>query len=257
MRNRIGMSPTRYLLTALTLFLALGALPAQAAVVLFTDFTDRSVSGSTASNIVWTTDGVADPGDLTAVDSNPKGLFDTADAQGKFAPSRNLGYEGPWSVNIALDVLATPIALGEITLDAFIFNNSGELQSQNRSLHMTLALLDSSENEVATQTILNIYPNNTSPPSQPQSVVFDFAGNTLAADSNFILRLTAFGNNSVGNNAGIGSFEVEGSFVTNDPVAIPTPATAMLLGAGLLGLVGIVYPMRRGRRQRGLPTAVS
>ena len=55
------------------------------------------------------------------------GLSDTAAAQNRFAPRRNLHNEGPWSVDIPLSVLAANIALTTISLDAFIFNNAGTL----------------------------------------------------------------------------------------------------------------------------------
>ncbi|HAC62308.1 MAG TPA: hypothetical protein DCF68_01925, partial [Cyanothece sp. UBA12306] len=60
--------------------------PANAAVILSTDFNGRTVSGATASNLNWTTNGVSDPGNLTA-DFN---LFNTPATQNLFAVQRNL-----------------------------------------------------------------------------------------------------------------------------------------------------------------------
>ena len=86
-----------------------GALPPPPTpvAILSTDFTGRTVAGDTASNITWITNGVGDPGDLTAVPVGGGtfgGLFDTANAQGHFAPDRNTNNEGPWSTDIALTV---------------------------------------------------------------------------------------------------------------------------------------------------------
>jgi hypothetical protein len=95
---------------ALIVMLALVAisLPSvgQADVIVSTDFTARTISGDTADNITWTTDGVLDPGALTAVDVNATGslagLFDTPNSAGHFAPDLNTGNEGPWSVSLTL-----------------------------------------------------------------------------------------------------------------------------------------------------------
>ena len=88
----------------LTLCLILGtAQMAHAVVIASTDFNGRTVSGSTASNLTWVLNGVADPGDLTA-QMNPDGLFNTADAQNRFAVNRNIHNEGPWLFDVELAV---------------------------------------------------------------------------------------------------------------------------------------------------------
>ena len=57
-------------------WLALSAVT-EVDVLLHTDFSDRTVSDKTASNIIWTANGISDPGPLTAVDAL---LFDTPNA---------------------------------------------------------------------------------------------------------------------------------------------------------------------------------
>ena len=87
-----------------------------------TDFTGRTVSGKTVANLTWTVGGVADPGNLTAVDEVPTninfaGLFDTPNAQGHFAPDKNTGNEGPWSVSIPIVPTVAQITIEDVVLD--------------------------------------------------------------------------------------------------------------------------------------------
>lgn len=75
-------------------------------VLLATGFTARTVAarpGLTVGGIQWTSRGVDNPGDLTVRNEVPgalPGLFDTADSQGHLAPDKNVGNEGPWSVDL-------------------------------------------------------------------------------------------------------------------------------------------------------------
>ena len=79
-----------------------------AAVLLGTDFSGRTTSGATASNLTYTLNGFANPGDLTALQETPEdksnfgGLFDTFSSYNFFAVDRNVGNEGPWSVDVPL-----------------------------------------------------------------------------------------------------------------------------------------------------------
>jgi len=158
----------RYTLAALAIAL-LGSLPTRADVILSTDFNGGSVSGSTLSGITWVTNGVANPGALTAMD-NPNGLFTTTPAQEKFAPKRNLHNEGSWYVDILLALLGADIALSSVSLDAYIFNNQGELQTVNRNLSMSATLLDDTLTALQPPAIAaNIFPNNGPAISQPAS----------------------------------------------------------------------------------------
>lgn len=224
---------------ALTFIVACAfAVQAQAITILSTDFDGRTVAGATASNLTYVTDGVADPGNLTVSEpapvAPPLALFDTTDAQNRFAPNRNIHNEGAWSVDVPLSVLGATLGLTTVSLDAFIFNNSGVLQADQRDVDFTLELLDAGLTVLDSDTVLDVYAN-TGTATQPQNISFDLSGNTLAANTDFFLRLTSVGQGP-GNNSGIDNLVVEGF------VVVPEPATATL---GLFGLAALAARRRR------------
>ena len=221
---------------------AAGPPPPTPEVILSTDFTGTTYSGSTASSIPWIANGVADPGDLTAA-MNPDGLFTTTDAQGRFAPNRNIHNEGPWSVDIPLSVGDANIELDTVTLDAFIYNNAGALQGVQRDVDMTLELLDDMLSVLDSDSVLDIYANSGTP-SQPQSVSFDLSGNILTANEDFFLRLNVTGQGP-GNNAGFDNLNVTGIISS---AAVPEPASIALWSLIGLGLAGFGY--RRFRQTK-------
>ena len=219
---------------------------AEATVIASTTFDGRTVVGNTASGLNWTVNGVADPGALTA----SHGLFDsTADAKNLFAVQRNLltappTNGGPWTVDVALKVGSSAIQLSLVTLDAYIFSNSGNFQTTSRDLDLKIDLLAfaSSTPPIATRFANDIYPNNgTITPALPASapsVTFDLTGNTLAANTNYILRLTASKNSEFGNNAGIDNLVINGSIV-------PEPTSMTIWGLGLMAVCGYGWRRRR------------
>jgi hypothetical protein len=193
-----------------------------AAIIASTDFGGRVVTGSTASSITWVTNGVASPGDV----STDFTLFDTTDAQDKFAVDRNLHREGNWLALVSLLVGGNNIFLGEVTLDAYIFNDSGNYQSVSRDLDIELSLLASDTSTVIdSEQVLNIYPSTGS--YSIQNIDFDFTGNTLLAGTQYYLGINAFGQGP-GNNAGFDNLTVNGT--------VPEPSIIALFGLGLLGL---------------------
>ena len=222
--------PKKWVTTTIILGLSgFGTLNAQAATILSTDFDGRTVSGTTASNLNWTTNGVSDPGNLTA-DFN---LFDTPATQDLFAVQRNLHNEGPWTVDIPVVVNSQEIELDEITLDASIFTGAGTSQLNSRDFDLTIDLLDSTQtNVLATDSVVDQFPNSVGssiPNPSPLPFVFDFTGNTLQANTTFFLRLTASGEGP-GNNGGIDNLVVSGNIVSESST-IPEPSTIIGLGA--------------------------
>ena len=208
-------------------------------VILETDFTGRIVSGKTAGNITWTTDGVADPGDLTFV---PEGaplntnLFDTANAQGHFAPDMNVDNESPWSVTIPLTLTAAEVVLEDVVLDWQHFSNSGAFQGANRSVDWTVSLTGSSSGLLDSVTALNV-----SGTSGVETISFA-APLMLTGSETWSLKIHAVGNGS-GNNTGLDAISVIGQ--VSDAV-VPEPSTFVLAALGLLGLGWF------GRRRRRL-----
>jgi hypothetical protein len=206
-----------------------------AAIIAFTDFNDKTASGTTASNLNWTTNGISDPINLTATQN----LNLNSAAEDMFAVDYNLLSEGSWSVDIALNVLAANnIALSTVSLNAYIFSNSGLLQETSRDLDLNLSLF-SGASLLSNVNELNIYADGGSV-VQGQAVSFDLSGNTLLAGNDYFLRLTASTNGPSGNNAGFDNLSVEGLIQVVVPpiVAVPEPSllaffglTIMLFGA--------------------------
>jgi hypothetical protein len=208
-------------------------------VILETDFTGRTVSGATASNITWTTNGVQDPGDLTAVPVGGGtfgGLFDTANAQGHFAPDRNTGNEGPWSVDIPMNLTAPEVVIEDIVLDWQHFTNTGAFQGPNRSVDWTVTVTGSLSGEIGTETALNVGGT-----SGVETITFA-TPLTLTNNESWTLQILAAGSNTTGNNTGLDALTLTGTV----SAAIPEPSTFALAALGLLGLAFC-------RRRRRLP----
>lgn len=201
---------------------------AYSATILSTDFDGRTISGNTASNITYVTNGVADPGDLGA--DFP--LFDTPATNNLFAVQRNLHTQGPWVVDIPIAVGSQDIQLDQISLDAFIFSGAGGTQINSRDYDMTIELLDSTQTvTLNTQSVNDLY-NNIDPNPSPVPFVFDFSSSILSANTTFFLRLTASGTGP-GTNAGFDNF-----ILTGDLIATQTPeatSAITLIGLGVLG----------------------
>jgi hypothetical protein len=215
-------------LSAVVLFTT--SLAANAAIIASTDFDDRTVAGNTASNLTWVTNGIEDLGDLSA----DFDLFNTANAQDKFAVDSNIFNESPWTTSLELDVLSgNNISLTELTLDAFIFNNSGNYQPVGRALSLVASVFDESSNLLSSVAVNDIFTTNEAGFSQGASkdVSFDFTGTDLLAGQSYSIELTATGA-VYGNNAGFDNLAVNG-----DVNAVSAPSALAILALGLLGCV--------------------
>lgn len=179
-----------------------------AETVAETDFTGRTVSGLTASNISWTTTALADPGDMIANNESPgalPGLFDTADAQGHFAPDKNTGNEGPWSTDIALAPTIPSMLINSVTLDWQHFDNSGNLQGAVRSVDWTASIIGSSSGTIASTQVTNVSGMSGIQP-------ITFADPALINDNEtWTLRILAEGSNATGNNTGLDAITIDGT----------------------------------------------
>ncbi|MEJ6560088.1 MAG: PEP-CTERM sorting domain-containing protein [Akkermansiaceae bacterium] len=206
---------------------------AEAAAILSTDFTGRSVSGTTASNITWVTDGVADPGNLTVTNSNLAGngnLFSTANAAGHFAVANNTGNGGVWFTDIPVSILGGDIALMSVDLDVTNFNGSGGFQGVSRSTDFTVEVIGS-----ASGSLGSISGAGNGIPSDSFTVTFA-SPITLTNTETYDFRITASktAGSPAGNNTAIDSVVFNGT-------AVPEPSTLVL---GLLGVFGLAVRRR-------------
>ncbi|MCB1094232.1 MAG: PEP-CTERM sorting domain-containing protein [Verrucomicrobiae bacterium] len=236
------------LLKASLFTLAAGfSIPTAGAVVLLgANFDGRTLAttnstNDTASGLAWTLNGIADPGDLTAVGDvalangfanfEAAGLFQGGDAGNvdRFAPDINIHNEGSWYVDIPFRVLGVGVSIDTVTLDAFTLNNGGAFQGVGRDLDISVSLTDASANSLGTLTVNDVFLHDTPAPPQPTQVSFEVGGLAVPAGE-YTMRLS-FGadNDLVGNNAGFDNLAVNGTVV-------PEPSGALLVsfGAGVL-----------------------
>lgn len=199
---------------------------ANADLIFSTDFDGTIVSGNTLSNINWTTDGILSPGDIAA----DWPLFSTTDTRNKVGVDRNLHNEGPWSVSFSLNTLGEGMLLDFFSLDAYIFNNSGNFQgnSASRDLDYTVSIQNALGEILVSTTIENIF-NANGAWERGKLVTFDLNNTYLGANGAYELILSATGQGP-GNNAGFDNVSLVGQ--------VPAPQTLglMMLSLGLLGL---------------------
>jgi hypothetical protein len=227
-----------------TCLLVAASLNAQATVIVSSDFDGRTVNGTTTSNIDWVTNGVASPGDLNAmIVGNATNavfeMFDTSAAQNKFAVNRNINDEGDWSVDIGLSVLAgSNIALDSLELDAFIFNNSGNLQGVERLLGMTVELFDSNMALLFGSSVNEIFSTGgglSGTDADARAVSFGLGGTQLVQGTDYTVRITANGSLPVsGNNSGFDNLVINGDLLA--PQVVSAPASILLILMGFAGM---------------------
>ena len=169
--------------------------------VVGTDFTGRTVSGATASNLSWITTGASDPGDLKT--NAEYDLFDTADAQGHFAPKRNLVFDGPWTIEVPLILTEPELQLTNVELHYQHFKRLGNYQPVNRTVSWIVTLNGSTSGELRTIPL-----SGTSSRSGIETAVFD-PPLVLDNSESYTLIITAEDAES-GTNTGLSALALNG-----------------------------------------------
>jgi hypothetical protein len=210
--------------------------------------TTVTTNNDTASPLNWSTDGVADPGSLTAVPNQAltngfaqfeaNGLFQTGNTQDAFVPDLNIHNEGSFYVDIPLEVTAPGgVIVTGVSLTGIITNNGGAFQGVAREADYFAEVLDSGDNVLGSDFVngQNAFQQNAGPVPTTQ-VDLDFGSVALDSGSTYTVRLYVGADGElVGNNAGFDNLEIIGTVV-------PEP------GTGILGaLAGFLLLGRRRR----------
>ena len=217
------------------------ASAASADTILSTDFSGVATSGNTMTNIAWTTNGVADAGDLsvTSFDFNASpvaaGFHAQAASLGFFAVDLNIHNEGSWFVEVPLLVAGNGLDLDSVSFDVFSLANSGVFQQGGkRDVDITVSVIETlGGSTLYTSDFLNVQDYNASI-GGPYTVTADLTGVSLSANTAYSLVLTAFSNETLGNNAGLDNLVLSGSVA-----AVPVPAAGLVLAGGLGALAMI------------------
>lgn len=189
--------------------LLLTSLYTRADVLLNSDFSGLRISGFTASDITWSTNGFQDPGDLTVVNESHgvlTGLFTTSAADGHLAVAKNLHTEGPWSVSIPLVLTVGSVSLDSIELDWQHFSDSGAAQGANRIAKWTATVTGSASGQIASVTKSGL---NT----RSGLLLLNFSSPVDLTDvETWTLKLYVEKGSNTGNNTGLDAFTLHGSF---------------------------------------------
>jgi len=232
------MTMTSALYVAALLWVTAGS--ASAVTLLASDFNGRSVSGDTASQITWTTNGIADPANVTVrgedFASGPFGasFFDTSAAQNRLGVDLNIENEGSWFIDVALNTLSDGLDLSTLAFDGFTFNNLGRIQTVSRELDVTLAIVRNSDSRVLFSAEENdMHLRDQNGVGGPFAVSFDVSGTVLDANSAYTLTIGANSDRrNRGNNGGFDNLTLTGDVLT----PVPLPAGGVLLLSALAGL---------------------
>ena len=197
------------------------------AVILATDFTDRTVLDASATVTDYTLNGVANPGPLAAVrlsgGTGAINLFNTTTAQGYFAPTQNPAH---WQLYIPLVVGSTPIELENIEIKFQSFSNAGALKTQTTvgddasDHYATVSVIDNSQTSLRSEQIAASVPGTRATWTGTFTAA---SGLALQADTSYTLRVVISGLNTTtaaasGNNVGLDAIRIL-SITSTEPFA--------------------------------------
>jgi hypothetical protein len=229
---RLKLIPLAGLMGASIVFGIFGS--ADAAVIASTNFNGRVLSPSnTATNLNWTTNGVANPGNMAALNavSAPQALFDTtALTQNNFSPALNTGNNNTfWTTSVGLSVLmGYSVSVQSVAFDYWAIS-AAAVQNVTRRSDFTVDLLSPAAAVLGTASIDEV--SNGASPGLGTPVLLTFASPiVLSLPGTYSLRIKGgdySGIDETGNHTGIDNLAINGT------VSIPEPSRAMLAVAGL------------------------
>ena len=218
---------------------SLGAISANAAVIASTNFDGRTLTASdtTATSLIWTINGVANPGNMVSLNASAAGLAlfnNTTLTQNMFAPLLNTGNGDTfWTTNVSLTVSpGNTVTLTDVTFNNWSINSGGNANDDRRN-DFTVSLISPSAATIATVDITDsaFFISTGSP-----LVTATFTSPMLLSDpGTYTLRIKGgdfLGANAGGNHTAIDNLSINGTFA-----AVPEPSAALLGGLGLLALL--------------------
>ena len=227
--------------------LALSLINSEAVSILGTNFDGRTLAtgttnNDTAADLNWTTNGVSNPGSLTATPDQAlgngfgqfeaNGLFQTANTQDSFVPNLNIHNEGSYFVNIPLSITAPGgISLTGMSFTGIITNNGGAFQGVGREVDFRAEVWGPGGTLLGADNVngQNAFQNDAGP-FPTTAVALDFGNIALASGSNNYVRLYV-GTEGVlvGNNAGFDDLDIQGNLVPEPSVALLGAFASLLL----------------------------
>ncbi|NDW17270.1 PEP-CTERM sorting domain-containing protein [Alteromonas genovensis] len=221
--------------TTLAVVALSSALPANAAIILASDFTGTS---GDPTNVSWTESGVSVTNTLTPQTTSLTSiqLFDNFD--NVFAVDYNIHNEGTWFVDILLSTssFVDNIKLDSFSLDASIYNNRGQLQNVQRDFSLSLDIFEGASSFFSSAVDVFNGDNNKSGFTPVKAIEFDMSNLVLHGGTDYVFRLTAFGNGG-GNNAGFDNLVLTGTATNSSLLSVPAPGSLAILMTSLAILI--------------------